>query len=111
MPVRYVTVDDEEGQRVDNFLIRELSGVPRSRVYRLLRRGEVRVDRGRVGPDYRLKRGDLVRLPPHENTTSARPPPAPPPSRARASARPRHERLSRHRKGAGGARGVAWRIP
>jgi 23S rRNA pseudouridine955/2504/2580 synthase len=76
MPVRYVTVEDDEGQRVDNFLIRELSGVPRSRVYRLIRRGEVRVNRGRVGPDYRLKRGDLVRLPPHESTPAASPRPS-----------------------------------
>ena len=53
-----------EGQRLDNFLLRELKGVPRSHVYRLLRRGEVRVNGGRAKPDYRLAAEDLVRLPP-----------------------------------------------
>lgn len=53
-----------DGQRLDNFLLRELKGVPRSRVYRLLRRGEVRVNGGRAKPDYRLTAEDLVRLPP-----------------------------------------------
>jgi len=52
------------GQRVDNFLALRLKGVPRSRVYRLLRRGEVRVNRGRVRPHYRLAAGDVVRVPP-----------------------------------------------
>ena len=52
------------GQRLDNFLLRELKGVPRSRVYRLLRRGEVRVNGGRAKPEYRLAADDLVRLPP-----------------------------------------------
>lgn len=63
--VRYVEIDENRaGQRLDNFLIGQLKGVPKSRVYRLLRRGEVRVNRGRVGPDYRLQEGDSVRLPP-----------------------------------------------
>ncbi|MGH8129463.1 MAG: RluA family pseudouridine synthase [Steroidobacteraceae bacterium] len=53
-----------EGQRLDNFLLRELAGVPRSRVYRLLRRGEVRVNGKRKKPDYRLRAEDEVRLPP-----------------------------------------------
>lgn len=53
-----------DGQRLDNFLLRELKGVPRSRVYRLLRRGEVRVNGGRARPDYRLAADDEVRLPP-----------------------------------------------
>ena len=53
-----------DGQRLDNFLLRELKGVPRSRVYRLLRRGEVRVNGGRAKPEYRLSADDLVRLPP-----------------------------------------------
>ena len=77
MPVRYVDVDDAEGQRLDNFLIRELKGVPKSRVYRLLRRGEVRVNGGRAGPDYRLKKGDRVRLPPHEARPAAITAPSP----------------------------------
>lgn len=53
-----------EGQRLDNFLLRELHGVPRSRVYRLLRRGEVRVNGKRKQADYRLAADDEVRLPP-----------------------------------------------
>ena len=53
-----------EGQRLDNFLLRELSGVPRSRVYRLLRKGEVRVNGKRKQADYRLAADDEVRLPP-----------------------------------------------
>ena len=52
------------GQRIDNYLLSALKGVPRSRVYRLLRKGEVRVNRKRVRPDYRLAIGDVVRLPP-----------------------------------------------
>lgn len=63
--VQYVEVDESRaGQRLDNFLIRVLKGVPRSRVYRLLRRGEVRVNRARSRADYRLQVGDVVRLPP-----------------------------------------------
>ena len=55
---------DQAGQRVDNFLLARFRGLPRSRVYRLLRRGEVRVNGGRIGPDHRLQAGDRVRLPP-----------------------------------------------
>ncbi len=55
---------DQEGQRIDNFLLARLKGVPKSCVYRILRKGEVRVNRGRVRPDYRLKRADTVRIPP-----------------------------------------------
>jgi 23S rRNA pseudouridine955/2504/2580 synthase len=63
--VRQVEVDERHtGQRLDNFLIRELKGVPKSRIYRLLRKGEVRVNGGRVGPAYRLGEGDRVRIPP-----------------------------------------------
>ncbi len=63
--VRKVRIDaDTAGQRIDNFLRRELPGVPRSRLYRLLRRGEVRVNGGRIRPTYRLKAGDEVRVPP-----------------------------------------------
>ncbi|WP_455365507.1 23S rRNA pseudouridine(955/2504/2580) synthase RluC [Kaarinaea lacus] len=56
--------DERSGQRVDNFLLSQLKGVPKSRIYRLLRKGEVRVNKGRIKPDYRLKSGDLVRIPP-----------------------------------------------
>ena len=52
------------GQRLDNFLIRELKGVPKTRLYRAVRRGEVRVNKGRVRADYRLQAGDQVRIPP-----------------------------------------------
>lgn len=55
---------DDSGQRIDNFLARELRGVPRSRIYRLLRKGEVRVNGGRVKANYRLREGDELRLPP-----------------------------------------------
>jgi 23S rRNA pseudouridine955/2504/2580 synthase len=61
--LRKVTAD-EAGQRVDNFLMRHFKTVPRSRVYRLLRKGEVRVNRKRVDAEYRIQEGDEVRLPP-----------------------------------------------
>ena len=63
--VHEITVDEPaSGQRVDNFLAFHLKGVPRPRIYRLLRRGEVRVNRGRVRQHYRLALGDVVRIPP-----------------------------------------------
>jgi len=63
--VNWLTVgDDAAGQRVDNFLTRVLKGVPKSHIYRILRSGEVRVNKGRVGPDARLVLGDVVRVPP-----------------------------------------------
>ncbi len=52
------------GQRVDNYLLRELKGVPKSRIYRIVRKGEVRVNGKRVKPDTRLQTGDLLRIPP-----------------------------------------------
>ncbi len=59
------TVSQElAGQRIDNYLLRELKGVPRTRIYRLLRRGEVRVNGGRIKPTHRLAAGDQVRIPP-----------------------------------------------
>jgi 23S rRNA pseudouridine955/2504/2580 synthase len=61
--MRTITVD-EAGQRIDNFLMRHFKTVPRSRVYRLLRKGEVRVNRKRVDAEYRIAAGDEVRLPP-----------------------------------------------
>jgi len=60
-----VEVDaDQAGQRIDNFLLGRLKGVPRSHIYRLLRSGRVRVNKGRKKPDYRLQAGDSVRIPP-----------------------------------------------
>lgn len=56
--------EQEAGQRIDNFLLRQFKSVPRSRVYRLLRKGEVRVNAKRVAAQYRLAAGDAVRLPP-----------------------------------------------
>ncbi len=62
---RQVDVDDSaDGQRIDNFLLRILKGVPRSHVYRLVRGGEVRVNSGRVDQTYRLRAGDRIRIPP-----------------------------------------------
>ena len=63
--VRFHTVSGEEaGQRIDNFLIRILKSVPKSMIYRILRKGEVRVNKGRIKPEYRLKDQDVVRIPP-----------------------------------------------
>jgi 23S rRNA pseudouridine955/2504/2580 synthase len=56
--------EEGEAQRIDNFLLRRLKGVPKSHVYRVLRSGEVRVNSARVRPDYRLRPGDRVRVPP-----------------------------------------------
>ncbi len=63
--VQMLTIpSDREGQRLDNLLISILNGVPKSRIYRLLRKGEVRVNKGRVKPEYKVKTGDQLRLPP-----------------------------------------------
>ncbi|MDB5890611.1 MAG: Pseudouridine synthase, RluD [Polaromonas sp.] len=60
-----MTVDEDyAGQRLDNFLIRELKGVPKTHVYRIIRSGEVRINKGRAQADTRLEAGDLIRLPP-----------------------------------------------
>ncbi|MGI9342423.1 MAG: RluA family pseudouridine synthase [Gammaproteobacteria bacterium] len=67
-----VTVDaDDRDRRLDNFLLSRLRGVPKSRVYRMIRGGEVRVNKGRARPDRRLEEGDRVRIPPVH--TSPRP--------------------------------------
>jgi len=63
--VKWLTVDEESaGQRLDNFLIRHLKGVPKTHVYRIIRSGEVRVNKGRAAADTRIEMGDVVRLPP-----------------------------------------------
>ncbi len=63
--VQYVQIDeDRAGQRIDNFLLSFLKGVPKSRIYRILRKGEVRVNKGRIKASYRLQAGDDVRIPP-----------------------------------------------
>ncbi|MDC0181958.1 MAG: RluA family pseudouridine synthase [Candidatus Pseudothioglobus sp.] len=67
---RFVTVDDfSVGQRLDNYLIKQLKGVPRSRIYRIIRKGEVRVNKGRKKADYKLKAEDLIRIPPIRTST------------------------------------------
>ena len=61
--VRQVAIPAEHaGQRIDNYLLTRLKGVPKSRIYRILRKGEVRVNKKRVAPGYRLQAGDLVLL-------------------------------------------------
>ncbi len=63
--VTFVEVTDaHEGQRIDNFLLRRLKGVPKSRIYRILRKGEVRVNKSRAKAEYKLQIGDMVRIPP-----------------------------------------------
>jgi 23S rRNA pseudouridine955/2504/2580 synthase len=76
--VAWLEVGEESaGQRIDNFLVRHLKGVPKSHVSRVVRSGEVRVNSGRVKPDYRLNVGDRVRVPP-VRVAEKRPPSAQP---------------------------------
>lgn len=63
--VQWVDITEENnGQRIDNFLITRLKGVPKSKVYRIIRKGEVRVNKGRINNRYKLVIGDVVRIPP-----------------------------------------------
>jgi len=63
--VQFITLSEEEsGQRLDNFLLRILSGVPKTRIYKAIRKGEVRINKGRAKPETKLVAGDLVRIPP-----------------------------------------------
>lgn len=62
--IRRSVAEDGEDQRIDNYLVKHLKGVPKSLIYRILRTGEVRVNSRRVGPEYRLQMGDELRLPP-----------------------------------------------
>ena len=65
LKAEFVTVDENsDGQRLDNFLIRQLKGVPKTHVYRIIRSGEVRVNKGRASADTRIAEGDIIRLPP-----------------------------------------------
>jgi 23S rRNA pseudouridine955/2504/2580 synthase len=65
LSVQLVTISHEgAGQRIDNFLLRICKGVPKSHIYRILRSGEVRVNKGRIDQTYRLEEGDVVRVPP-----------------------------------------------
>ena len=67
--------EESDAQRIDNFLLRRLKGVPKSHVYRVLRSGEVRVNSGRVKPEYRLRLGDKVRVPPVRVSAATSKPP------------------------------------
>lgn len=63
--VQLVDIGPEQaGQRIDNFLLTRLKGVPKSAIYRMIRKGEVRVNKGRIKPEYKLAEGDSVRVPP-----------------------------------------------
>lgn len=65
LEVQHLLISDEEaGQRIDNFLLRICKGVPKSHVYRVLRSGQVRVNKGRIDQTYRLQKDDVVRIPP-----------------------------------------------
>ncbi len=76
--VRTLTVDAESaGQRLDNYLIRLLKGVPKTHVYRVIRSGEVRVNKGRAGADTRVAEGDQIRVPPMRLPAPSSAPPAP----------------------------------
>lgn len=77
--VNWVTVDEGgAGQRIDNFLVKILKGVPKSRIYRLVRSGELRVNSKRVDVDYRLQEGDRLRIPPIRTAQPAMEKPAGP---------------------------------
>ncbi|MGC1853782.1 MAG: 23S rRNA pseudouridine(955/2504/2580) synthase RluC [Candidatus Aquirickettsiella sp.] len=63
--IQHLTVtNDYSGQRLDNFLMSRLKGLPKSRLYRIIRKGELRINKKRVKPDYRLQEGDVIRIPP-----------------------------------------------
>lgn len=65
LSVQLITISvDETGQRIDNFLLTKFKGVPKGMIYRIVRKGEVRVNKGRIKPEYKLAEGDVVRVPP-----------------------------------------------
>jgi 23S rRNA pseudouridine955/2504/2580 synthase len=69
--IQYITLtNDHSGQRLDNFLMSRLKGLPKSRLYRIIRKGELRINKKRVKPDYRLQEGDIIRIPPLRLTPS-----------------------------------------
>lgn len=86
--VQFVTIDaDQQGQRIDNFLRTQLKGVPKSMIYRILRKGEVRVNKGRIKPEYKLQADDIVRIPPVRVSEGA---PAPSPKLEKIAALESH---------------------
>jgi 23S rRNA pseudouridine955/2504/2580 synthase len=86
-----VATADDEGQRLDNWLLRRMKGVPKSHVYRILRRGEVRVNGKRAKPETRVSAGDDVRLPPVRSAAEIGPPRVPDSLRAAVEAAIVHE--------------------
>ncbi|MGL5047264.1 MAG: S4 domain-containing protein, partial [Shewanella sp.] len=63
--VQLITIDEDHfEQRIDNYLMTKLKGVPKSMIYRIVRKGEVRVNKKRIKPEYKLQIGDIVRIPP-----------------------------------------------
>jgi|SRR5690625_513816 len=77
--VQYVTIDaDQAGQRIDNFLIRQCKGVPKSHLYKAIRSGQVRVNKGRIRQTYRLQVDDVIRIPPMSIPAPDTPVPVPP---------------------------------
>jgi len=66
-------IGEEAGQRIDNYLVRHLKGVPKSRIYQMIRKGEVRVNGGRIKPTHRLCEGDQVRIPPVRQASAEAP--------------------------------------
>lgn len=72
--VKMLTIsEDESGQRIDNYLLSKLKGVPKSLIYRIVRKGEVRVNKGRIKPEYKLQQGDIIRIPPVRVSDKAQP--------------------------------------
>jgi 23S rRNA pseudouridine955/2504/2580 synthase len=71
--IQYLTVAaDHVGQRIDNYLLTKLKGLPKSRLYRIIRKGEVRVNKKRVKVDYRLEKDDMIRIPPLRLSTATK---------------------------------------
>ncbi len=72
--VQFIEITDAHaGQRIDNFLLSLQKGVPKSRIYRAIRKGEVRINKGRIKPTYKLQLGDSVRIPPMRTSTKTTP--------------------------------------
>ena len=68
----YTVTSDYEGVRLDNCLISKLKGLPRTKIYSIIRKGEVRVNKSRAKPSQKLKKGDVIRIPPHKSSTSSK---------------------------------------
>ena len=73
--VQFVEIDaDLQGQRIDNYLRTQLKGVPKSLIYRIIRKGEIRVNKKRIKPEYKLQANDIVRIPPIRVAEANEPP-------------------------------------